>query len=178
MTGVRVEESLLVLSPLVERTLYNFPSATSSGSRPNPVVAPRIIELWRDCFDALTFLHDRQMPIIHCDIKPGNIGIRWTSRNGAFLLDFGHAIQAKASFDHGRGTIQFLAPEALSIKHWSKQGDSGGRPDAFDSSVDVWGVALSFATVFWDLGPSPEEAWANNRNMWTHRIKPPVSCRD
>jgi len=39
--------------------------------------------------DALSYLHNRTLPIIHRDIKPGNIKI--TSSNEIFLVDFGLA---------------------------------------------------------------------------------------
>lgn len=45
---------------------------------------------WTDeVLEALEYLHDRSVPIIHCDIKPENIKL--TGKGQIFLLDFGLA---------------------------------------------------------------------------------------
>ena len=79
-------------------------------------------ELWlliRDTASALAYLHAKNPPIIHQDIKPENILI---SNDGIYqLTDFGISIQAKSDNAQNAdkqmqsaGTISYMAPERFS----------------------------------------------------------------
>ena len=52
-----------------------------------PVPLERALNIIRQVADALEYLHSRKPPVLHRDIKPGNIKI--TSEGRAVLVDFG-----------------------------------------------------------------------------------------
>ena len=78
-------------------------------------------ELLRDTANALAYLHAKEPPIIHQDIKPANILI---SDDGSYMLtDFGVSTKAKSTLsrisieDKSRlsaGTLSYMAPEKFS----------------------------------------------------------------
>ena len=84
-------------------------------------------EAWRlirDMASALAFLHAKNPPILHQDIKPANILL---SDNGDYMLtDFGVSTHAKATLSRvsneelnllTAGTIAYMAPERFSRKN-------------------------------------------------------------
>src|SRR5258708_5221337 len=52
-----------------------------------PIAAQRAINIIRQVGDALEYLHSRKPPVLHRDIKPGNI--KMTPEGKAVLVDFG-----------------------------------------------------------------------------------------
>jgi serine/threonine-protein kinase len=71
---------------------------------------------WADeLLDALTYLHEQPQPILHRDIKPGNIKI--TPKGKVKLVDFGlvkfynQANPYTATLVHGRGSPGYAPPE-------------------------------------------------------------------
>lgn len=73
-------------------------------------------ELWKFIFDTasgLAYLHSCNPPIIHQDIKPGNILI---DDNGNYCItDFGISVKTDGekgnAYDNGTGTIRYMPPE-------------------------------------------------------------------
>lgn len=58
--------------------------------------------------DALDYLHTQEPPIIHRDIKPGNLIL---SHGAIFLVDFGISKDTKHTQASGSGTHQYASPE-------------------------------------------------------------------
>ncbi len=94
------------------------------GNTSNIVGRISEIDIWhliRDIASALNYLHAKNPPIIHQDIKPANILI---GDDGEFLLsDFGISIKAilsKSNLDNSgkdlsmSGTVPYMAPERFS----------------------------------------------------------------
>lgn len=103
--------------------------------------ASDVVRLLTDLADATRYLHGRAPPVIHRDIKPGNVLLR---KDGRFcLVDFG-AVRAKLAKSGGStvvGTFGYMPPEQFQ-----------GR--AMPQS-DVYAVAATALTIL--TGREPED---------------------
>jgi len=79
--------SLVLVQQLIEGATLQ--QRLESGRRLSPDEAERVL---RDLLRALEYLHDRSPPLIHRDIKPGNVIL--TPEGQPYLVDFG-AIQER-----------------------------------------------------------------------------------
>lgn len=92
-----------------------------------------------DIAKGLYFLHSREDPIVHMDIKAENVVI--TDENAAKIIDFGEAVMKSSivTSNHNltRGTPLFMAPEVMS-------------GEFFDTAADVYsfGMLILQATAF------------------------------
>ena len=125
------------------------PNGSASQLRGN-VSETRIWEFIRDVSAGLAYLHAQNPPIIHQDIKLGNILI---DENEHFIVtDFG--ISKKIEFHmqtlrsvkmESSGTIAYMSPERLKT------------PPAIVMASDMWSVGMSVyelvtGQVLWELG--------------------------
>src|SRR6185312_10957150 len=70
-----------------------------------------IVRLLRDAADVLRYLHGRAPPIVHRDIKPGNV--IWRLDGSFAFIDFG-AVRDRMKPEGGStvvGTFGYMAPE-------------------------------------------------------------------
>ncbi|MBI4563506.1 MAG: protein kinase [Planctomycetes bacterium] len=99
----------------------------------------RFVILLRDLCRAVHYAHTRQVPLIHCDLKPSNVIIDTNWR--PYILDFGLARELVAERPGQeeavvRGTPSYMAPEQAS-----------GQPELIDARTDVYGLG----TILYEL---------------------------
>ena len=86
--------------------------------RRNPVSPSQRFQLWCDVVEGLAYLHSRDPPVVHGDLKPANVMLN--DNGAAVLCDFGlvHIISDEASTGmtattNQTGTIRYLACELV-----------------------------------------------------------------
>ena len=154
------DEVILVIFPAVTANLADWKAGPIENT----------ISMWFDCFDALTYLHNKR--IMHRDIKAANIGVSHSrGKLSAIILDLGNAVNDLQSNDHEVGTLPFLAPEVWALKLHDKNRLSGKLAN-YNEAIDVWGLALSFiehlvAPIA--LNNPADEPPGQTRSAWHHK---------
>ena len=78
----------------------------------------RVVRWTDELLDGLDYLHSQDPPVIHRDIKPGNLKL--TSRGNIILLDFGLAKESETNTLAGRSVFGYSA--AIRRSNRSKTG--------------------------------------------------------
>ena len=115
----RIDQQFYIAMDFIEgRTLAEHVHSAQSRGLPSPLYEDPAFYLGaiRDVCNALHYAHSFPKPIVHCDLKPGNILMAKTGT--AFVMDFGLARvlggTPSESDDKVRGTPAYMAPEQLS----------------------------------------------------------------
>lgn len=105
-----------------------------------PIPWEEVIRIAEGICDALTYMHKQKPPIIHRDIKPGNIKI--TPEKEVYLVDFGLAKEAKAGEVTEYGA-QALTPGFAPPEQYGRGTD--GRSDVYALGATLY-AALTAQT--------------------------------
>jgi hypothetical protein len=98
-------------------------------------------------FSGLKYLNEQKRPIIHYDLKPGNILF---SNGGVKITDFGLSkimeenSNAMELTSQGAGTYWYLPPECFEV---------GKAPPKISSKVDVWSAGVIFYQLLYGKKP-------------------------
>lgn len=131
MGAVYSQEKLAVVTEYLPRgSLFR---ALHKGNQPLDV--KRRLRMALDVARGMNYLHHRNPPIVHRDLKSSNllVGKSWTVKVGDFglsRLKYGTFLSARS----GRGTPQWMAPEVL-------------RSEPSTEKSDIY----SFGVVLWEL---------------------------
>ena len=142
----RIDQQFYIAMDFIEgRTLAEHIHSAQSRGLPSPLYEDPAFYLGsiRDVCNALHYAHTFPKPIVHCDLKPGNILMAKTGT--AYVMDFGLARVLGGppgdSDDKVRGTPAYMAPEQLS-----------GRSEDISVRTDVYSIG---ATVYEMLAGRP-----------------------
>jgi len=143
----RIEQQFYIAMDFIEgRTLAEHIHSSQSRGLPSPLYEDPAFYLgaMRDVCNALHYAHTFPKPIVHCDLKPGNILMSKTGT--AFVMDFGLArVLGGPPTGEGeekvRGTPAYMAPEQLS-----------GRSEDISVRTDVYAIG---ATIYELLAGRP-----------------------
>ena len=131
-----------------------------------PLPASDVLRWARAILSALIYMHSRQPPIIHRDIKPGNIKI--TPDGTAFLVDFGLAKE----YDPGVSTT--LGAKAYTPGFAPPEQYGQGRTDV---RTDVYSLGATLYALLAGVTPSDslERAMGNQRLVPLRDLNPSVA---
>ncbi len=115
-------------------------SRIDKGNLPSERLA---VDWARQICDALNYLHNRQPPVVHRDIKPGNI--RVTSEGRAVLVDFGLARLME-------GPTTTTGAKAMTPGYSPPEQYGASRTD---SRTDIYALAATMYTLL--TGAMPED---------------------
>ncbi|CAG2167412.1 unnamed protein product [Oppiella nova] len=85
--------------------------------------------IFKEILECVQYLHELNPPVIHRDLKPDNILLAKTVRNGRFfkICDFGLATVHQHSSD--KGDLEYQAPEV-------------GQGVVYNHKIDVYSLAI------------------------------------
>jgi serine/threonine protein kinase len=138
----RIDQQFYIAMDYIEgRTLADHILKAQSKGLPSPLYEDPTFYLGalRDVSNAIHYAHTFPKPIVHCDLKPGNILI--SKMGTAFVMDFGLARVLGGSKeaegdDKVRGTPAYMAPEQLT-----------GRNEEISVRTDVYGIGATLYEI-------------------------------
>lgn len=125
---------------------YDLEAYIRSGVK---IPEPYLKRYLRQIADVLDYLHTQPTPVIHSDIKPGNIII---NQNGnAILIDFNTSIGANQGNLLGL-TLPYASPEQILL---ARHAVSYQRPEfSLDSRSDLYSLGASFYELISGIQPT------------------------
>jgi serine/threonine protein kinase len=109
-----VTECFIFSEPLIQPTLASVITSSSLSMSDR-------LSLIEQMLEGLAFIHSEGC--MHRDIRPENVLVS-SSPLQAVIIDFDCATFDKTSKDHMKGTIRYLAPEVIALKHGIASNDS------------------------------------------------------
>jgi serine/threonine protein kinase len=108
---------------------------------------PVLVEWMQKLTEILVYLHSRQIPILHSDIKPGNIMI--TAEGEPYLIDFNISLNGRSSKSVKGMSPYYAAPE----QYMQTVNGGGGIP--VDARMDLYSLGAVFYTLLSENRPQP-----------------------
>ena len=129
------------------------------------------IQILDQLLSALVYLHGRNPPIVHRDIKSANILVQ--SRHvGNIHVKFGDFGLAREERESGNwkticGTWKYAAPEILEKKKYLSSG--GNKRLKYTAAVDIWSLGVVMFRLLCGL-PRYKTEYKDGGNLWCKKI--------
>ncbi|KJZ68024.1 hypothetical protein HIM_12583 [Hirsutella minnesotensis 3608] len=120
------------------------------------------------CLSALTYLHGQEPPIVHRDIKPGNILVQHRFP-GDISIKFGDFGLSRDSCELSTicGSLQYLAPEIYLRRQYI---NSGGRERmSYTPAVDIWSLGVVIYELMCQLPPY-NPSYVDSGATWCRKV--------
>ena len=129
-----------------------------------------------DYLKGLTYLHD-QKGIMHRDVNPNNLGVVSFHPPRGVLLDLDSVTREEESLDHMQGTVPYLAPEIMELKHPGLYSTAAAtRPVPYRKGVDVWAMGLTVFALYighhLNWGPYTPKHADHGMNKTVNHVQP------
>ncbi|KND93537.1 Serine/threonine-protein kinase RAD53 [Tolypocladium ophioglossoides CBS 100239] len=134
------------------------------------------VSILRQCLSALKYLHGSDPPIVHRDIKPGNILVR-VRCSDHIHVKFGDFGLSRDGCDLSTicGTYKYLAPEIYKKQEYV---NSGGRERvSYSAAVDIWSLGVVAYEIVYSL-PQYETWYQDGGTTWCQKIVDKLDQRD
>ncbi|KAI5074296.1 hypothetical protein GOP47_0010257 [Adiantum capillus-veneris] len=163
---LNLEVSALVLQFMPNGSLEQYLCQTTNEEENKRLSWDMILKVAQGVANALAYLHHEYdvVPIIHGDVKPGNILL--DSEFEAHLADFGLAKLAKRNTkgvsltSHFKGSIGYMAPELAYITKMT-------------TKVDIYGFGVVILEMVTGIGPTHDLLHGMSLHEWVkHKILP------
>lgn len=113
------------------------------------------IVLWmKQLCEVLAYLHSRKPPIIHCDIKPGNIMI--TDEGNICLIDFNISLDGENNKDLVGLSGLYASPEQVKKAEYKMRYGSGDKVK-IDQRTDIFSLGAVFYYIMTGIKPNVRE---------------------
>ena len=113
------------------------------------------IVLWmKQLCEVLAYLHSRKPPIIHCDIKPGNIMI--TDEENICLIDFNISLDGENNKDLVGLSGLYASPEQVKKAEYKMRYGSGDKVK-IDQRTDIFSLGAVFYYIMTGIKPNVRE---------------------
>ena len=118
---------------------------------------------------ALTYLHSHEPPIVHRDIKPGNILVQHRFPGDDIFVKFGDFGLSRDSCDLSTvcGSQHYLAPEIYC--RWQYINSGGKERTSYTPAVDVWSLGVVAYELLCDLPPY-QERYTDAGTTWCKKV--------
>lgn len=128
---------------------HDLEAYIQSGARfPEPLLKRYL----RQMAEVLDYLHGQKTPVIHCDIKPGNIIIN--QDGNAILIDFNTSIGGNQGNLRGL-TLPYASPEQIQLAQYAVYNQQA--PFELDERTDLYSLGATFYELISGIRPTPGE---------------------
>lgn len=114
----------------------------------------QIVFWMKQLCEVLAYLHSRKPPIIHCDIKPGNIMI--TDEGNICLIDFNISLDGENNKDLVGLSGLYASPEQVKKAEYKMRYGSGDKVK-MDERTDIFSLGAVFYYIMTGIKPNVRE---------------------
>ncbi|KAL3957297.1 hypothetical protein ACCO45_007875 [Purpureocillium lilacinum] len=132
------------------------------------ITADETISILQQCLSALTYLHESEPPIVHRDIKPGNILLQHRYPGSIYVMfaDFGLA-RDSSELSTFCGSALYLAPEVY--LEWQSICSNTTPRKKYTPAVDVWSLGVVISELKCCL-PRYKNSYRDRGTVWCDKI--------